>query len=108
MARGQVFNVGADTPYCVNDLAHIVSEAMGVDCRIRHLDARNEVKIAFSDHSKAERIFGKRDKTTLENGVRAMAEWVKGHGARESSVFSDIEVSKKLPPSWASLVTSRP
>jgi nucleoside-diphosphate-sugar epimerase len=46
-----------------------------------------EVKIAFSDHNKVETAFGKQEKTSLEAGIREMAEWVKEHGARESSVF---------------------
>jgi UDP-glucose 4-epimerase len=100
-ARNQVFNVGADVPYTVNELARVVAEAMGKDCRVNHLDARNEVKLAFSDHSKAEAAFGGRRKTTLEDGIRAMADWVKAHGARESSVFENIEVFRNLPPSWA-------
>ncbi len=62
---------------------------------------RNEVKIAFSDHSKAERAFGKRQKKDLRDGVRAMAEWVRNHGTRESSVFEAIEIAKNMPPSWS-------
>jgi UDP-glucose 4-epimerase len=100
-ARNQVFNIGADVPYAVNDLAAIVGEAMGGKCEIVHLDARNEVKIAFSDHSKCQRVFGNKPETTLREGVLAMADWVKAHGARESSVFEDIEVVKNLPASWA-------
>ncbi len=100
-ARNQLFNVGADVPFTVNYLARVVAEAMGVEGKVKHLDARNEVKLAFSDHSKAERVFGKRPKTTLEAGIRAMAEWVKAHGARESSTFQGIEIMKNLPPSWA-------
>ncbi|MFZ0964143.1 MAG: NAD-dependent epimerase/dehydratase family protein [Terriglobia bacterium] len=102
-ARNQVFNVGADTPNTVNDLARIVAEAMGRECRVRHLEARNEVRVAFADHSKAEAVFGKHGKTPLEAGIRAMADWVKAHGARESSVFENIEVRKNLPPSWAAV-----
>ena len=102
-ARNQVFNVGADVPHSVNDLAQIVALAMGRPCKVRHLEARNEVKLAFSDHTKAEAVFGKRDKTTLEDGIRTMAEWVKEHGARASSVFECIEISKKLPASWAAV-----
>lgn len=101
-ARNQVFNVGADVPYTVNELARVVAKAMGKECRIMHLDARNEVKVAFSDHSKAERVFGKRPQTSLEDGIGAMADWVKAHGARESSVFENVEVLKNLPRSWAS------
>ena len=100
-ARNQVFNIGADVPYSVNDLARIVAEAMGKPCRIDHLEARNEVKVAFSDHSKVQRIFGKREEVTLEAGIRATAEWVKMHGARESSIFEAIEVTRNMPPSWA-------
>lgn len=106
-ARNQFFNVGADVPYTVNQLASITAEAMGKECKVVHLDARNEVKIAFSDHSRAEHVFGKRPKKSLESGIRAMAEWVKAHGARESSVFEDIEIAKNMPPSWARVARAR-
>ena len=102
-ARNEVFNVGADQPYAVNELARIVAAAMGLPCRTAHLDPRNEVKIAFSDHRKAERIFGRREKTGLQEGISAMAEWVKKYGARESGFFKNIEVMKNMPPSWASM-----
>src|SRR5204862_500566 len=84
-AMGQIMNVGADTPCSVNELATVVAKALGKECRLSHLPARDEVKLAFSDHSKAARIFGHRDKTTLEAGIHRMSEWVKQHGARESS-----------------------
>jgi len=102
-ARNQVFNVGADVPYTVSELAHLVAEAMGKECCTRHLDPRNEVKVAFSDHSKAQRVFGTGRKVALPEGLRAMAEWVRKHGARESSVFENIEVPKNMPSSWAAI-----
>jgi UDP-glucose 4-epimerase len=97
----QTFNVGADVPYTVNELASVVSEAMGEQCRVVYLDPRNEVKVAFSDHSKVQRIFGSAPKVSLRDGVRVMADWVRTHGSRESSVFQEIEVSKNMPASWA-------
>jgi UDP-glucose 4-epimerase len=100
-ARNQVFNVGADVPYTVNDLAKCVAHAMSRECRMKYLDPRNEVKVAFSDHRKAERVFGAGKKIALSDGIRAMAEWVKQHGARESSVFENIEIVKNMPRSWA-------
>lgn len=100
-ARNQIFNIGADVPHTVNELAKVVGEAMGVPQLIRYLDARNEVAIAFSDHSKAERVFGRREATTLREGVATMAAWVRRHGAKESSLFEDIEITKHLPASWA-------
>lgn len=104
-ARRSIFNVGADVPHSVNELATIVAEAMGRKRETRHLDPRNEVKVAFSDHSKAERVFGKRPKMPLADGIRAMAQWVKEHGARESSIFEDIEIAKHMPRSWASMTS---
>ena len=102
LARNEVFNVGADLPYTINELAGIVAQEMGMPLNVIHLEPRNEVKIAFSDHSKAERVFGNGGpKTTLREGIRRTAEWVKNHGARESSIFENIEVPKNMPPSWA-------
>jgi UDP-glucose 4-epimerase len=103
-AINETFNIGADVPFTVNELARIVAEAMTSELRVEHLPPRNEVKIAFSDHSKAERVFGQRNKVSLGDGIRRMAEWVKSHGSRESSVFENIEILEKLPPSWASAV----
>jgi len=100
-AHGQIFNVGADTPYTVGHVAQVVAAAMETECVIKHLDARNEVKVAFSDHSKAQRIFGHREETILGEGIRRMAEFVRQHGARESSVFEHIEIAKNLPATWA-------
>jgi len=105
-ARNQVFNVGADTPYSVNSLVQIIAAAMEKECRTVHLEARKEVKDAFSDHSKAVAVFGTRSETSLETGIRAMAQWVKRHGARESGVFEGIEVAKNLPTSWAKLIAA--
>src|SRR5712692_3498125 len=106
-ARNEIFNVGADVPYTVNDLARTVAAAMGEKCSVVHLEPRKEVKIAFSDHSKADRVFGKREKTPIEVGIRAMAEWVKQHGARESSLFEEIEIPQKMPSTWAAMARVR-
>jgi len=100
-ARNQVFNVGADRPYTVNELAGVVARAMGVEPRIRHLPARNEVVDAYADHSKSRRVFGETEGVTLEDGVGRMAEWAKRAGAKASKEFGEIEVRKNLPPSWA-------
>jgi UDP-glucose 4-epimerase len=106
-AHNQVFNVGADVPHTVNHLAQIVADAMNKECNVVHLEPRNEVKIAFSDHSRAETVFGARRKEPLQDGIQTMAAWVKDHGSRESSIFEDIEIPKNLPPSWASVARAR-
>jgi UDP-glucose 4-epimerase len=106
-ARNEIFNLGADIPYTLNDLARVAAEAMGSEYKVTHLNPRNEVKIAFSDHSKAESVFGRHVQTSLEKGICAMADWVRKRGARESSVFENIEIAKNMPASWADAVRIR-
>ena len=100
-ARNQVFNVGADVPITVNELARMIAAALGVECKLKYLPARNEVKVAFSDHGKLERVFGRGRKTPLESGLRAMAQWLRRQPPREVATFADLEIRRNLPPSWA-------
>ena len=99
-AYNQVFNVGADQPYSVNELAGCVAQAMGVEPDITHLPARNEVLNAYSSHEKERNIFGDQQRVSLEEGLKHMAEWVKSHGARSSHKFKEIEVTKNFPKAW--------
>jgi UDP-glucose 4-epimerase len=99
-AYNQIFNVGADTPYSVNELARTVALAMGVEPQIKHLPARNEVKYAYSSHVKVEKFFGAPRLVSLEEGVSRMAAWVKDHGARKSQKFENVEVTKNFPVAW--------
>ena len=101
----QVFNVGADKPYSVNELATVVVKAMGAKSEIKHLEARNEVVHAYSAHEKVHQHFGDLIKNvSLADGVARMAAWAKKAGARQGKPFEGIEVSKNMPPSWAKLL----
>lgn len=99
-AFGEVFNVGGDQPYTVNELAQIVSEAMEVKPQIVYLKPRNEVVHAFSSHKKARHFFDVPEPAPLREGVTRMAEWVKQVGARKSKDFATIEIPKGLPEGW--------
>ena len=94
------FNVGADQPYSLLQLAHAVAAAMGVAPRIQHLDARHEVQHAHSSHAKVRQMFGARPQTPLAVGLDRMAAWVRAHGARTSGPFGAIEITKSLPAAW--------
>ena len=100
----QIFNVGADRPYSVNELATVVSAAMGAKSEIKHLEARNEVVHAYSAHEKVRKHFGDLIRNVpLEEGVARMAAWAKKAGARQGKPFEGIEVRKNFPRSWAAL-----
>jgi UDP-glucose 4-epimerase len=99
-AFGEVFNVGADTPYSVTDLATEVCKVFDVEPDITYLDARNEVLHAYSTHEKVKKYFPGTPSYTLREGLEKMAAWAKEHGPRKSSEFGEIEVLKNMPPSW--------
>lgn len=100
-AYNRVFNIGADTPYTVLQLAEEVSAAFGVPCRVEHLPARNEVVHAFSDHARVRAVFAPPPPVDLRTGIRRMADWVKARGPATPVRFADIEIREKLPAGWA-------
>lgn len=101
-AYNQIFNIGSDTPYTVNQLAREVAAAFGHELEIKFLAPRDEVFEAYADHRKAKKILGIDSATTLREGLSRMAEWAKKNGTRKSKDFDHIEIPFNLPPSWQS------
>lgn len=101
----QVYNIGADQPWSVLDLAQRVCSAMGQkQPNVVHDEARNEVQIAYSSHDKVKRVFGDLIKNVpLDEGLRRMADWVRSNDIRNGQKFKNIEVSKNMPPAWLKL-----
>ncbi|GAA3944793.1 NAD-dependent epimerase/dehydratase family protein [Chitinophaga oryziterrae] len=99
-AYNQVFNIGADKPYTVNELVKVVGDCFGVTPDVKHLQARNEVMHAYSDHTKAHRVFGEGSGVNLLDGIKRMAAWAAKVGARKSKEFGNIEIYEKLPQGW--------
>lgn len=101
VAYNQVFNIGADQPHSVNELAHAVAHAFGVEPKIKYLPGRNEVQHAYPNHDKACQVFGDLGgEIPLAEGIARMAAWAQCVGARTGKIFGDIELTRNLPPSW--------
>jgi UDP-glucose 4-epimerase len=99
-AYGEIFNVGGDQPYTINELAQVVCEVMGVKPNIVHLAPRKEVKHAFAAHDKVKRFFNPPPPVPLREGIARMAEWVYRVGSRKTKNFADIEIPFGLPEGW--------
>jgi UDP-glucose 4-epimerase len=101
-AYNEVFNIGGDNEYSVNELATEVMKTLKMEQPLRHLEARNEVMHAYSDHSKMKAVFNIKDSgfTTLSAGLQKMADWAKKAGVKKSGKFSNIEITEKLPKVW--------
>jgi UDP-glucose 4-epimerase len=104
-AYNQVFNIGADKPYTVKELATMVCDSFGVKEMLEFNDSRNEVMHAYSDHSKVNEYFGHLIKNiSLKDGIERMVEDVKSKGPRQGKKFKFIEVEKNMPPVWRNMV----
>ncbi|MTI32888.1 NAD-dependent epimerase/dehydratase family protein [Xanthovirga aplysinae] len=101
-AYNQVFNIGGDQQYTIEELAIATMEAMSKEGRLQYVEARNEVMHAYADHSKIKEVFNLQEETftPLNTGLAQMAEWVKKVGSRKTSRFDSIEITEKLPEVW--------
>lgn len=99
-AACRVFNIGAAEPTTVLNLAEAVCQEFQVKPNLQFLPARNEVKVAWADHSLCEKVFGHQPTTALAEGLHRMAAWVRATGPRASKSFGDIEINQGLPESW--------
>ncbi|CAJ1430004.1 unnamed protein product, partial [Effrenium voratum] len=111
-ARNQIFNVGADMPHTVNELAAAVAEAAESAGHARDWQpARLEVEVAVSNHDKVKEYFEVNSSISLKEGLQRTVAWYRRQGRHFRPVeFSSVEVMQQLPPSWrrADLEERRP
>lgn len=100
-AYNRIFNIGADTPCTVLELLEVVSRQMGTRPEVVHLEPRNEVRHAVSDHALVRSVFQLPDPLPLEEGVTRMARWARESGPREARCFGELEITTNLPRGWA-------
>lgn len=99
-AQNEIFNLGSDSAYSVRELMVLVADSLKVDPFYKMLPARDEVRDIYASHGKVGRTLGAVASTRLPDGLERMAQWVKAHGARESSQFGNIEIVRNLPEAW--------
>jgi len=100
----RTFNVGADKPYTVLELANEVARSFGTKPDVVHLPPRNEVVHAFASHDLVNEIFDPVAPVPLTRGIDRMAQWVRAHGPMKPVEFENIEVPINMPPSWRDVV----
>ena len=101
-AYNEIFNVGADKPYTINQLLEIVCKIFNKSPNISNQPPRNEVVHAFSSHDKIKNHLSFQSQYSLKEGVKIMAEWANKVGAKETTIFENIEIKNNLPPIWTS------
>ena len=105
---GEIFNIGPDREYTINDLARIVLSCFFQDgegpehLRPRFLPPRPmEVQEAYCSCEKARRVLGFGSHISLEEGVASMVAWAKAKGPQEPRYLDELElVTDKTPRTW--------
>jgi UDP-glucose 4-epimerase len=95
-AYGEAFNVGAETPYTILQLANEVAAACGVPPKIVHLPPRHEIPHAVVDNAKVRRVFGTEPSVSLSEGLRRMVNWARKRNATRDTVAEPVELPEKL------------
>jgi UDP-glucose 4-epimerase len=93
---GEAFNVGAETPYSILQLANEVAAACGVPPKIVHLPPRHEIPHAVVDNAKVRRVFGAEPSVDLATGLRRMVNWARKRNATRETVAEPVELPEKL------------
>jgi UDP-glucose 4-epimerase len=99
---GEIFNLGADRAYAINELAEVVGKTAwkrNLTPKIEHVEARHEVKHAYCDHKKAKNLLNFSDDTDLEELIIEMFDWAVKQPQREQKTM-DYEVMKGIYDYW--------
>lgn len=99
---GEIFNIGADKEYTINEVADIlikVSKEFGYNPEKIYLEKRDEVHVAYSDHSKAKSLLNFNDNTNLEKTVREMFTWASKIPPKNVK-YANYEIEKNLYSYW--------
>lgn len=100
-AYNSVFNVGADRTCTILELLETVAREMGVKPEVLHLEPRNEVYHAASDHDRLRKYFQPPAPLPLAEGIARMARWARIVGPRPAQIFENLEITRNLPSGWA-------
>jgi len=102
LGDGQTYNIGADSEVTILEAANkfsSVANRLGYATSIVHLEPRDEVKLAFCDHSKAKEQLGFKDETDFEDLIEKMFLWAAEQPQRPVKMM-DYEVQKKMYSFW--------
>ena len=96
-------SVGPDEEFVtVRELAEIIARQLGLPLQPEHTRERpREVHLANCSADKARRLLGYQPRVSLEDGLRAMIDWIRSRGPRPFEYHLDLEiVNDKTPDTW--------
>lgn len=107
-AEGEIFNIGPDQEYTINELSRVILRNFFPKGKIpsrfkpMYISFRPlEVKDAWCTVSKARRALDYKTTVSLEEGVRKTIEWTKSLGPQRFRYLEELEIiNDKTPETW--------
>lgn len=97
-----IFNIGSDKNFKLKYVANLVfdiGKKLEYDPKIKHVEHRNEVKIAYCDHKKARNYLAFYDNTMIEETIEEMFLWAKNQPNRKIKKMK-YEINKNIYNYW--------
>jgi len=98
----EIYNLGADSKISIIDAAKKfceVANSLGHKTQIVHLEPRDEVHVAYCDHTKAKQHLGFKDETKFEDLIAEMFAWAASQPNHPVKMMK-YEVDKKMYGFW--------
>jgi len=99
---GEIFNIGSDKFNTLENTANIVydvAKLLNYNPKIVKLEKRDEVKIAYCDHTKAKTLLNFEDTTNIRSLLYKMFDWATKEPNREVKKY-DYEINKNIYTYW--------
>ncbi|HEY8087872.1 MAG TPA: NAD-dependent epimerase/dehydratase family protein, partial [Polyangiaceae bacterium] len=103
ICAGEVINIGPDGELVtIRELAETIARLLGFRLEIEFASARpGEVHLANCSADKARRLLRYRPCVALEDGLRAMIDWIRSRGPRPFQYHLELEISNdRTPETW--------
>ncbi len=100
---GQTINIGPDEEFItINELAEKIANQLKVNLNPRYMRGRpQEVLEATCSAEKARKLLNYKTKTSLDDGISKMIEYIKSKGPKKFRYHLDIEIiNSKTPDTW--------
>ena len=100
--ENEIFNLGADKKFTIKQTAETLKEIgieLGYNSIIEYAEKRDEVKFAYSDHTKAKNLLSFVDNTVLKDIIKKMFVWAM-HQPQRKVKKMNYEITKNMYGYW--------
>lgn len=104
IAVGKTINIGPDEEFItINDLAEKIAKILNFSLDPIYMEGRpQEVLLANCSANLARKILGYQTRTSLDEGLKDLVEWIRKQGAKPFTYHLPLEfVTEKTPRTWS-------